>query len=181
MNKKIYIVSFFIVYLLLAIIGWLSLFSNNYIEINTYSRYQKNYLLLFVSVGIIIWVIILKWIKLVFPEKFWKTNASFISKYFLPVFYIVLFSGINMAICLLFNVDFGTNQRIIVHGFIREKESKSTGRNGRSYYLFINDTTTGKVYKLKVKRGIFLSSQINREFNKELSIGKLGIVYRKEE
>ncbi len=173
--KKIFKISIS-AYIFLGIVNFILFGRNAYIDQSSFSNYILGKLSFRLIIAIIFGFGLFKLHKKLFSGLYEKSSLLLTSIYIL--FYVILAFVVNTGIILPLNSIAHSNQ-ITLHGIISDKEFH-TGK-GASYFLVVKDSTTSKKYNLEVSEKVFDHYQKNDSFNKEFSIGLLGIIYRNEE
>lgn len=180
MTKIIYI-TILLLYLTLAVAGMANFFSNAWLEGDSWIGFVRKNLAICLLLAGIIGMLVFMSFKNIFPELYEKKRKRYGLNYYLPGLTVLFMFVINTGIMIAFNSLFGYEKKIDVHGIVANTSTKYEGRNGMIYYVTIDDTVTHKRYWMRVKKKVFLQSKQNTTINKEFFLGRLGILYRREE
>jgi hypothetical protein len=180
MTKKMYIV-ILLIYLALAVGGMADFFSNAWLDGDTWTGFVKKHLAICLLLAGITGMLGFMSFKKIFAAWYEKKRKRYGFDYYFPALTVLFMFVVNTGIIIAINSVFGYDKKIEVHGIIANTSTTYEGRNGMLYYVTIDDTVTHKRYWMRVKKNVFLQSKQNNTINKEFYLGKLGIMYRREE
>jgi len=183
MRQKLYI-GIILIYILLGIVGLVVFYQNSYIDNYGWKAYMENYLVIGIVLSAIVGFTVFFLFKKLFPEKYAqrRNKVGWVYDYIFPILMAMFAFILNSAIPLPFNALLGYDKKIEVHGVIMNNIINHQGnRGGTTYFLSISDTVTNEHYYFRVKKNVSLKYQPHDTINKEFYLGKLGIIYRKEE
>lgn len=180
MKKKAF--SFiFVAYALLGLTGFLKFNLYAYFEQDSWHIVLKKYLLAKFFSGIIAGLVLLwlyaKWV----PEEFAKRKDKVWFQITAPIYCCLL--GFLLNIGIFFHADFffGDAGTLHINGIVMNKNYRYKTKGGKEYFVSISDTITKLNYYFEVRRKVYDDASRGDVVNKDFSISKLGVIYRKDE
>ncbi len=180
MKKKAY--SFiFIAYVLLGLTGFLKFSLYAYFEQDSWHIVLNKYLLAKFFSGIItglffFWLYV-KWM----PEAFAKRKDKVWFQIIAPIYYCVIGFLLNTGIFFHADFFFGNAGTLHINGIVMNKNFRYKAKGGKEYFVSISDTATKLNYYFEVRRKVYDDAERGDVVNKDFSISKLGVIYRKNE
>ena len=160
------------VYIFLAIIGARDA---AYMDLETKRAFFSNRISLLIVLAVVTGAgFFFGFVKL-FP-KGWSHQKFFV-KILLPVIFLGSAFGINRGIAFFANSYTGNQQDILITGKVAGKYSEKK-RRGYDYFLLVVDTN-GRPFTFEVSEEAFNETP-EGHFNKQFTIGSLGIIYRRK-
>jgi len=164
-----------------SIVGGALFSANAYIEQNSWNHYFTAHFIIRFIVALIAATLFFAVYKSAMPEHYAKRMNKLYFRIFAPVLLLLATFLMNTLVILPLNdIKLSTDKKITVVGTVSDKYFTSGSRGGHSYFLVVRDSRY-RQYKLKVKKDIYQSYARDSAFDKTLTEGMLGIIYRKED
>ena len=155
--------------------------ANAYIDQATWNDYFKAHVLIRLIVAVVTGILLFKAYKRFMPEVYNKRKDKVLFRIFLPVLLLLATFIMNTLIILPLNdINRPADKKITIDGVVSGKYMRSGGKGGRNYFLVITDKRYHQ-YNLQVKKYIYQEYNRDSAFDKTMTEGMLGIIYRKEE
>ena len=180
MTRKIY-TAILLLYLALAIAGMADFFGNAWLDGDGWIGFVKQHLAICLLLAGITGMLVYLSFKKIFAAWYEQKRKRYGLDYYFPAFTVLFMFVVNTGIIVAFNSVFGYKKKIEVHGIIANTSTTYEGKGGMLYYVTIDDTVTHKRFWMRVKKNVFIQSKQNNVINKEFYLGRLGIMYRREE
>ncbi len=180
MNKT----AFTIFYLACSILGMTGFLKHSlyaYIEHGSVYKIINDHLLMLVCSGILTGVLLFFLYKKWLPDQYAKRKDKLWFKIIMPILY--LFFGFVMNTGMLMHKDlfFANTDKLQINGIIMSKSMGYNAKGGNRYFVSIYDTVSALNYHFDVKKRVFENVRRGDKVEKQFTISKLGIIYRKEE
>lgn len=172
--KAIYILSI-IVY---CAVGFCGDFLNAYVEQTSKDKAMSKYLWQMIVVSLAIGITIFVLFKKAFPRGYEKQNSLSITLIF--ILFMILPYPFIRGYALLIN-EVSTKKSVTINGNVKEKYIKESSKGWRTYFVVVENEQKTWEYEFEVKRSVYDRTPDSAvSFNKEFTMGALGIVYRKD-
>jgi hypothetical protein len=165
-----------------VLIGLMGMFPHGYISSNGINNYFEDH-----STGMLafyaIMSLLLAWLFFeIYKSKAKNKMDLYVSPLLLGLFFF-FFSFLHRDAQLSFFNSSGSAGDVVVRGIITGKKIvHGRGRSQqRSFFVTVTDSVLRRRYSFNVSDYVFNRTVISDSFNKMFSLGRLGVLYRKEQ
>jgi hypothetical protein len=152
--------------------------ANAYIEQASWNNYFKEHLLIRLVAALITGILLFMAYRSAMPEQYEKRKDKPAFRIFAPLLMLLATFLMNTLIILPLN-QVGDKQ-VVIDGTVAEKYYTTSSKGGRNWFLVVTDKRQHH-YKLQVRKNIYQEYNQDSAFDKTMTEGMLGIIYRKEE
>ena len=164
-----------------ALVGAAIFGANAYVDQDTWNDYFKGHFIIRFMVAVITGFFLFIAYKRYMPDAYNKRKDKPLFRIFLPLLLLVATLILNTLIILPLNdIKRSADKMITIDGIVSDKYMTSGSKGGRNYFLVVTDNRDHQ-YKLKVKKYIYQEYSRDSAFDKTMTEGMLGIIYRKED
>lgn len=169
-----------VVYGAITLLAALSFYNMSYVEQASWNRYFRAHVLIRLIVAALLGALLFSMYKRSMPEQYAKRKDKLLFKILAPVLLVFVVFIMNTLILLPLNEEKSAQDKpIVVKGIVASKYYRSG--KGRTYFLVVIDSQLCRKYTLQVKKRIYEEYSMDSAFDKIMTEGMLGIIYRKKD
>ena len=177
------ILIFFVVIIVYILIGLMGMFPHGYIASNGVNDYFQAHFTRIISF-LVLFSLVLAWLFFENVKKVAKTKKELYVGTVLFGLFFFLFSFLYRDTQLVFYNNSGSISTVRVKGIITDKRiqyAQNRRSKQRTFFVTVTDSILRRETVFTVSDFVYKRTAVPDTFNKLFSVGRLGVLYRREE